>query len=61
MYPRAVLVTGANRGIGLELVKQLVALENGPVHVFAACRNPDSATVGVFISEQLICVCFQGG
>uniref|UniRef100_A0A914VK13 Oxidoreductase n=1 Tax=Plectus sambesii TaxID=2011161 RepID=A0A914VK13_9BILA len=43
-HPRTVLVTGASRGIGLELVKQLAALENGPVHIFAACRNPDAAT-----------------
>ena len=36
------LITGANRGIGLELVRQL--LERGE-HVFAACRRPDTATV----------------
>lgn len=35
-----VLVTGANRGIGLEHVRQ--ALANGE-HVIAACRNPDGA------------------
>jgi len=36
------LVTGTSRGIGLEIVKLLVA---SPVNtVFAACRNPSSAT-----------------
>ena len=34
------LVTGANRGIGLELVRQLLARGE---HVFAACRQPDTA------------------
>ncbi len=36
-----VLVTGANRGIGLELVRQLV---NRGDRVFAACRQPESAS-----------------
>lgn len=39
----SVLVTGANRGIGLEFVKQLVALPTPPRHLFATCRNPDAA------------------
>ncbi|MGD9099841.1 MAG: SDR family oxidoreductase [Anaerolineae bacterium] len=36
-----VLITGANRGIGLELVRQ--CLEQGD-HVFAGCRQPQQAT-----------------
>ena len=36
----AVLITGANRGIGLEFVRQYAA---GGWEVFAACRNPDAA------------------
>ena len=35
-----VLVTGANRGIGLEFVRQLLDRGDG---VFAACRDPDNA------------------
>jgi NAD(P)-dependent dehydrogenase (short-subunit alcohol dehydrogenase family) len=35
-----VVVTGANRGIGLELVRQLLARGE---HVEAACRRPDDA------------------
>nr|AXB87366.1 NADB-LER1 [Gallus gallus] len=37
---RSVLVTGANRGIGLGLVQHLLALPNPPEWVFATCRDP---------------------
>lgn len=37
----SVLITGANRGIGLEFVRQYLA---SGAKVFACCRNPDSAT-----------------
>lgn len=36
-----ILITGANRGLGLEFTRQF--LERGE-KVFATCRNPDSAT-----------------
>nr|XP_028595146.1 uncharacterized protein LOC114601797 [Podarcis muralis] len=36
----SVLVTGANRGIGLEMVKQLLGLREPPKWVFATCRDP---------------------
>ena len=38
---RHALVTGANRGLGLELVRQLLAAGS---HVVAACRHPGKAT-----------------
>ncbi|XP_053305132.1 C-factor-like [Spea bombifrons] len=38
----SVLVTGSNRGIGLELVKRFLEKVN-PQHVFATCRNPEGA------------------
>ncbi|XP_015266923.1 PREDICTED: C-factor-like isoform X1 [Gekko japonicus] len=38
---RSALVTGSNRGIGLELVRQLVGKNNGPEWVFATCRDPE--------------------
>jgi NAD(P)-dependent dehydrogenase (short-subunit alcohol dehydrogenase family) len=39
----SVLVTGANRGIGLEFVKQFLAQTSPPQHVFATCRQPAEA------------------
>ena len=36
-----ILITGSNRGIGLELVRQY--LGDGDVHLFATCRNPEQA------------------
>jgi len=40
---RSVLITGCNRGIGLELVKQFLCQESAPQHLFATCRDPSSA------------------
>ena len=45
LCPEAVLITGANRGIGLEFVKQFAALAKPPKHIFAGCRTPDQAMV----------------
>ena len=36
-----VLITGANRGIGLGIVEQY--LKRGNTHIFAACRSPEDA------------------
>lgn len=41
MPPSHALVTGANRGLGLEFVRQLLAAGS---HVVAACRQPGKAT-----------------
>ncbi|XP_060578594.1 C-signal-like isoform X1 [Ruditapes philippinarum] len=44
MAPSSVLITGANRGVGLEFVRQYAQLQpQSQRHVFAACRSPDSA------------------
>jgi NAD(P)-dependent dehydrogenase (short-subunit alcohol dehydrogenase family) len=39
-YSETVLITGANRGIGFEFVKQYAAQD---ANVIATCRNPDQA------------------
>uniref|UniRef100_A0A8D2L4L4 C-factor-like n=1 Tax=Varanus komodoensis TaxID=61221 RepID=A0A8D2L4L4_VARKO len=51
---RSVLVTGSNRGIGLELVKQLVAASNRPQWIFATCRDPDGPRAQVSPRVQLL-------
>ena len=38
---KRILITGANRGVGLELARQLTTRGN---HVFAGCRSPENAT-----------------
>ncbi|XP_069821367.1 C-signal-like [Dendropsophus ebraccatus] len=40
MAPLRLLITGCNRGIGYELVRQLVEQQNPPKQIFATCRDP---------------------
>ncbi|XP_069821373.1 C-signal-like [Dendropsophus ebraccatus] len=42
MAPSRLLITGSNRGIGYELVRQLVEQQNPPKQIFATCRDPSS-------------------
>jgi len=37
--PKSVFVTGCNRGIGLELIKQFLKVETPPKNLFATCRK----------------------
>lgn len=41
----SILITGCNRGLGLGIVKQLLASNKPTKHIFATCRNPDQAQV----------------
>ncbi|XP_021345807.1 uncharacterized protein LOC110445469 isoform X2 [Mizuhopecten yessoensis] len=54
--PRAILITGANRGLGLEFVKQVVCFTSPPKHLFATCRDPESATSLQEIAKAHSCV-----
>ena len=49
-FGKSVFVTGANRGIGLELVAQLVRHKDRPQLIFASCRSPDNAEVSLLSS-----------
>uniref|UniRef100_A0A8C6Y411 Uncharacterized protein n=1 Tax=Naja naja TaxID=35670 RepID=A0A8C6Y411_NAJNA len=40
LNPQSILVTGSNRGLGLELVRQLAKKSNPPKWIFATCRDP---------------------
>jgi len=51
MAPRSVLVTGANRGLGLELVHQLLAAPAPPRHIIATYRAPATATKLLELAE----------
>lgn len=37
-----ILVTGANRGLGLEMVKQLAEKSSPGQKIFACCRDPSA-------------------
>jgi NAD(P)-dependent dehydrogenase (short-subunit alcohol dehydrogenase family) len=47
-----VLVTGANRGLGLEFVKLLVKHTPAPRVIVATCRDPTKAQVMLFSSTH---------
>lgn len=42
-----ILVTGSNRGIGLELVKQLAEKTPEDARIYAGCRTPDGSNAQV--------------
>lgn len=43
MSPKNILITGCNRGIGLELIKQYLKSSKPPTNLFATCRDPAKA------------------
>ncbi|OXB58476.1 hypothetical protein ASZ78_009041 [Callipepla squamata] len=50
---RSVLVTGANRGIGLGFVQHLLALPNPPEVLFATCRDPKAQRAQLLLFQEL--------
>lgn len=62
MRINSVLITGANRGLGLEFVKQFLKLSSPPTQVFATCRNPSQANVStknIIVSILLITLIYN--
>jgi NAD(P)-dependent dehydrogenase (short-subunit alcohol dehydrogenase family) len=59
-----VFITGANRGIGLGMVKEILNV-GGLKNLFAGCRNPDAAAVSLLIFKydykykHLVFIMFQ--
>ena len=43
MFVKTVLVTGANRGIGLEFVRQFLSAPTPPEHLIATYRDPNTS------------------
>merc|ERR1712172_377374 len=52
MAIKSILITGANRGIGFEFVKQFTEVESPPQFIFAACRNPENANALKEIAQK---------
>ncbi len=51
---KSILITGANRGIGLGIVKQLVSSSPSPELIFAGYRDPEKSKV-IFIKVKYFC------
>ena len=47
MLAKNILITGCNRGLGFEFVKQLANSLVPPENIFACCRDPDAAEVSI--------------
>lgn len=56
MSPRSILITGCNRGIGLELVKQYLKPDNRPTHLLATFRDPDSSQELLDLAKENECL-----
>jgi len=47
-----VCITGANRGLGLEFVRQMLSLSSPPKHIFALCRDPDKSEALTALAKE---------
>nr|ACO15674.1 C-factor [Caligus clemensi] len=43
VFPKSILITGCNRGIGLGLVKEFLRLGNDSIQILATCRDKSKA------------------
>uniref|UniRef100_A0A8C9MST9 C-factor-like n=1 Tax=Serinus canaria TaxID=9135 RepID=A0A8C9MST9_SERCA len=56
LHVRSVLVTGANRGLGLGFVQHFLKMPNPPQWIFAGCRDPKGQRAQVRPGSDLPCV-----
>ncbi|XP_045195874.1 C-factor-like isoform X2 [Mercenaria mercenaria] len=56
LSPKSVLITGSNRGIGLEFVRQFLKFADPPKYIFASCRLPEKASELTEIAKTSPCV-----
>ncbi|TRZ04825.1 hypothetical protein HGM15179_022282, partial [Zosterops borbonicus] len=49
LHVRSLLVTGANRGIGLGLVQHFLRMSKSPQWIFAGCRDPKGQRAQAFL------------
>lgn len=59
MNPMTVLITGANRGLGLGLVRHFLKQTNPPETIIATCRDPDRATELTNLAAKSSCIKIQ--
>lgn len=52
LHVRSVLVTGANRGIGLGFVQHFLRMPNPPQWIFAGCRDPKGQRAQVRLGRR---------
>ncbi|KAF3700072.1 Carbonyl reductase [NADPH] 1 [Channa argus] len=50
----SILITGANRGLGLEMVKQMIETAQPVKNLFACCRDPDGPKSEVKVSTSYL-------
>ncbi len=51
---KSILITGANRGIGLGIVKQLASTSPTPELIFAGYRDANNSKV-IFVKSEYFC------
>ena len=55
---KSILITGANRGIGLGIVKELVSSSSSPELIFAGYRDENKSQV-IAINRVFLCHAFK--
>ncbi|XP_076464559.1 C-signal-like [Babylonia areolata] len=54
--PKSVFISGASRGVGLGLVRQILSQPSTPDHVIASCRDPSTAEDLQALAKENACL-----